>query len=352
MLRSLWIRHETIPDEHRTPLVPQDAAVLVQRGVQVSVEASPPRAFPIEQYREAGCAVVPPGSWVGAPEDTVIVGLKQLPPDPPALHHRHVYFGHAYKRQAGSAELLRRFRAGGGELLDLEYLTDEHGRRLAAFGYWAGYIGAALAALHYHGRLVPPLAPTSRADLDAELAALPTGGTRALVLGALGRCGTGARDALATAGIATTAWDVAETRDLDRPTLRGHDLLVNAVLTTRPVPPFVTADDLAAADRRLRVIADVTCDVASPYHALPIYHQTTSWAEPVLGLAEVSPPCDVIAIDNLPSLLPREASVQFSADLLSQLTVLGDPDSAWRRCRQAFVDACRSLEPELDRTDA
>ena len=37
---------------------------------------------------------------------------------------------------------------GGGALLDLEYLTDDHGRRLAAFGYWAGYVGAALAVLH------------------------------------------------------------------------------------------------------------------------------------------------------------------------------------------------------------
>ena len=45
---------------------------------------------------------------------------------------------------AGSVRL-RRFRDGGGTLYDLEYLTDENGRRMAAFGYWAGYAGAAVS---------------------------------------------------------------------------------------------------------------------------------------------------------------------------------------------------------------
>ena len=41
------------------------------------------------------------------------------------------------------------FRAGGGALYDLEYLTDDTGRRLAAFGYWAGYAGAGFSELVY-----------------------------------------------------------------------------------------------------------------------------------------------------------------------------------------------------------
>ena len=57
-----------------------------------------------------------------------------------------------------------------------------------------------------------------------------------MVIGALGRCGTGARDALTAAGCDITAWDVAETRMLDRPRLLEHDLLVNAVLSTADVP--------------------------------------------------------------------------------------------------------------------
>ena len=60
-------------------------------------------------------------------------------------------FGHAYKGQPAGQVLLRRFRDGGGTLYDLEYLTDETGRRVAAFGYWAGYAGAALSAFGLDG---------------------------------------------------------------------------------------------------------------------------------------------------------------------------------------------------------
>ena len=54
-------------------------------------------------------------------------------------------FGHAFKGQRGAETLLGRFRAGGGRLYDIEYLVDEGGRRLAAFGYWAGFAGAAVS---------------------------------------------------------------------------------------------------------------------------------------------------------------------------------------------------------------
>ena len=54
-------------------------------------------------------------------------------------------FGHAYKGQPAGQILLKRFKAGGGTLYDLEYLVDEAGRRVAAFGYWAGFAGAAIS---------------------------------------------------------------------------------------------------------------------------------------------------------------------------------------------------------------
>ena len=41
--------------------------------------------------------------------------------------------------------ILRSFARGGGTLLDLEFLQDDRGRRVAAFGYHAGFAGAALA---------------------------------------------------------------------------------------------------------------------------------------------------------------------------------------------------------------
>jgi len=339
-MARIWMRHETRPTERRAPIAPDDAARLVAHGIAVTVEESPQRVFPIAGYAAAGCAVAPAGGWVDAPDRVYVVGLKELPDEPAALRHRHVYFGHSYKGQPGARDLLDRFAAGGGALLDLEYLVDGAGRRQAAFGYWAGYAGAALAVLHHRGRLPTPLRSTSRGALTRSLRrpATPAASPepeRALVIGALGRSGRGARDALRAAGIEPTCWDLDETRVLDVAALLDHDILVNAVLVREPVAPFLTREALRRPGRRLSVVADVTCDAGSACNVLPIYDRPTSWAEPVHPVDGL----DIIAIDNLPSLLPRQASLAFSAELTPHLTTLGD--AAWQRCLRSFHDAMR-----------
>ncbi|MBK6015983.1 saccharopine dehydrogenase [Streptomyces sp. MBT53] len=338
----LWLRHETRTTERRTPVVPVDARRLVGSGVTLTVEESPQRIFPIEEYEAVGAKTALAGSWVSAPKDAVILGLKELPDEPAGLTHRHIFFGHAYKGQPGATDLLRRFGTGGGALLDLEYLVDDTGRRLAAFGFWAGYLGAALAVLQHRGRLVAPLTPTSKKELDGTLQ--PAAGDAeftALVIGALGRSGRGARAAFGTAGIEPTSWDLTETQNLDRPALLAHDVLVNCVLATTPVPPFLREPDLDDPSRRLRTVSDVTCDVGSPLNVLPVYDRTTEWDAPVRQL-HAKPPLDLIAIDNLPSLLPEESSTDFSAALLPQLLDFGT-GGAWGRCLDLFRTKAREL---------
>lgn len=339
---ELWLRAETRVTERRTPITPTDAAELVADGVRVTVEDSPQRVYPEAEYAAAGCRVAQTGSWVDAPDSAVVVGLKELPEEPFALRHRHVFFGHAYKGQPGAARLLRRFAEGGGTLLDLEYLVDDTGRRLAAFGYWAGYVGAALAVLERRSRLDTPLRPMTRAGLDALIAADGADPVRALVVGALGRSGRGAVAAFEAAGVEPTRWDLAETRELDRTALLDHDVLVNAVLATRPVPPFVRPVDLDGP-RRLSLVCDVTCDVGSDCNVLPIYDRVTDWAEPVRRL-RTAPPMDLIAVDNLPSLLPLESSIDFSADLRPHLATVAAGTGPWRECDRSFRTALDGME--------
>ncbi|MET7685362.1 saccharopine dehydrogenase [Streptomyces sp. NPDC005423] len=340
--RHLWLRHEVRSTERRTPVVPADARRLVAAGTALTVEESPQRIFPVEEYEAAGARVAPAGSWVSAPPDAVVLGLKELPDAPARLSHRHIYFGHAYKRQPGAADLLGRFAAGGGALLDLEYLVDDDGRRLAAFGYWAGYLGAALAVLQQRGRLTAPLTPTSKKELDETLRPAPGDEDfTALVVGARGRSGRGAQGAFAVAGVEPVRWDLVDTRDLDRGALLAHDVMVNAVLATTPVPPFLREQDLDDPARRLRTLSDVTCDVGSPLNVLPVYDRTTEWAGPVRRL-RAEPPLDLIAIDNLPSLLPRESSTDFSAALLPLLLEYG-VGTAWARCLDRFHATCAEL---------
>ena len=349
----VWIRSESRATERRAPVVPADVPLLLDAGFEVSVEDSPQRSFGTEEYAAAGAFVVDAGSWPDAPEDAYILGIKELPDAPESLRHRHIYFAHSFKGQDEARLTLERFGRGGGRLFDIEYLTGDDGKRVVAFGYWAGYVGAALGVLHLAGRLDAPLAPMAKHELDAELEQAGKAGAdqlMALVTGARGRSGRGAQRALMNAGVPITRWDRPETRDLHKQVLLGHDLLVNCVVTHTPTTPFVEQADLEH-ERRLRVLADVTCDVTGPTNMLPVNTDITTWQEPVRRLHDGNDehgtaPLEVIAIDNLPSLLPREASEGFSADLTPHLLGLAEqdgPSGPWRSAARAFDEAMETL---------
>lgn len=53
-----------------------------------------------------------------------------------------------------------------------------------------------------------------------------------------------------------------------------------------------------------------------------------------------NPPLEVISIDHLPTLLPREASEQFSADLFPSLVEFPDREHAriWADAKRLFVE--------------
>ena len=350
-MTHLWVRAEERPSEQRVGLTPAGAADLIRRGFRVTVEDTPDRAIGIAGYREAGCTIAPAGSWREAPGDAIVFGLKELPDDGTPLRHRHIMFGHAYKGQPDGPRLLARFRAGGGALYDLEYLTHEGGRRVAAFGYWAGFAGAAAGlkvwAAQQAGGLPGParigVYPGRAAlleDLRGDLAAgLSNGGVRprVIVIGALGRVGTGASDLAEALELPLTRWDMAETAHGGPfPEILEHDIFVNCILAGPGVPVFVPRAAVTAP-RRLTVIADVSCDPGSDYNPVPVYDCATSFDDPVIRVTAGPPPLDVMAIDNLPSMLPVEASEDYAAQLLPSLAALDRIDAGvWGRARNVF----------------
>jgi saccharopine dehydrogenase (NAD+, L-lysine forming) len=350
----LWLRDETKPLEARAPLTPAGVKELLRQGARVFVERSRGRVFSDDEYAAAGATLVDSGGWRGAPDDAFILGLKELPEptgeaDRP-LRHRHIYFAHAYKEQRGWQDVLRRFVDGGGALYDLEHLKAADGRRVAAFGYWAGYVGAGVAALVYahrrrHGDApLPPLRPwSSRDSFVAALREALEGlsAPKVIVIGARGRCGRGACTAAADVGAVTTEWDLEETRGGGPfAAILEHDILVNAVLVQGPVPPFLTKDTVAK-ERRLSVIADVSCDPTGPYNPLPLYRETTSFDSPTVTVAAG---LELIAIDHLPSLLPRESSEDFGAQLLPHLAALvADGSDVWRGAEHVFQEKSAAL---------
>ncbi|MCB1311415.1 MAG: saccharopine dehydrogenase, partial [Sedimentitalea sp.] len=158
----------------------------------------------------------------------------------------------------------------------------------------------------------------------------------AIVIGALGRVGTGAGDLCTALDVPVTRWDMAETAHGGPfPEILAHDLFINCIFARPGTPVFVPREALAAP-RRLSVIGDVACDPDSDYNPVPLYDRATSWAAPALRVAE-DPVLDIMAIDNLPSLLPVESSEDFAAQLLPSLLALGDLGSGvWDRAKATF----------------
>jgi len=172
------------------------------------------------------------GSWRNADRSTYILGLKELPEnDTSPLTHTHIMFAHCFKNQAGWQDVLSRWVRGGGTLLDLEFLTDANGRRVAAFGFHAGFAGAALALQVWAWQKrtggdasdFPTVQPfrnetalVNQVRTEVKAAVSLNGGNwpRVIVIGALGRCGSGAVDAALKAGVPdenVLKWDMAET---------------------------------------------------------------------------------------------------------------------------------------------
>jgi len=132
------------------------------------------------------------------------------------LPHTHIQFAHCYKQQGGWADVLRRFAEGKGTLYDLEFLEDpESRRRVAAFGFHAGFAGAAAGALAFAKQqeeggkgvlkgLKPYANETKMVDHVKQALESVEGGVenvKVLVIGALGRCGSGAVDLFRKAGL-------------------------------------------------------------------------------------------------------------------------------------------------------
>ena len=349
-MTHLWVRAEQRPNEERVGLTPAGAAALVRSGIRVTVEQSSVRAIPIHGYKAAGCEIAPENLWPKAPADAIIFGLKELPEDGTPLTHRHILFGHAYKGQPAGQVLLKRFKAGKGTLYDLEYLVDEAGRRVAAFGYWAGYAGAAVSlkcwAAQQRGGIAGRVTKYTGkaallADLNNELAGMER--PRAIVIGALGRVGTGASDLCAAMDVAVTKWDMAETASGGPfPEILQHEIFLNCILARPGCPVFVPAS-AKSEPRKLTVIGDIACDPTSDFSPIKVYDRVTGWDAPALRVAD-NPPLDVTAIDNLPSLLPVESSEDFAAQLLPSLLTLGNLNAGvWARAKAEFDRHTASL---------
>ena len=343
-MKHLWLRAEHRENEKRVGLTPQGATQLIKKGIRVSVEASDTRIISTKDYKDAGCEIVSAGSWENAPEDVIIFGLKELPNNDTPLKHSHIMFGHAFKGQVSGKKLLKKFKSGGGTLYDIEYLTQDTGKRVAAFGYWAGFAGAYVTLKVWISQLkeeeCPPLSAFNDKrkllkDISNEINSIKTLPS-AIVIGSLGRVGTGVCDFCEESSLNIKKWDLVETSSGGPfPEILNHEILFNCVVATTNTHVFFQQNYIDSK-RKLRVIGDIACDPDSDYNPIPIYNEPTTWTNPGLKIAN-DPPLDIMAIDNLPSLLPKESSIDFAEQIFPYLMQLVDKNyGVWQRAKQVF----------------
>jgi saccharopine dehydrogenase (NAD+, L-lysine-forming) len=356
--QALWLRCEKKEFERRAALTPTTARKLLDAGFDITVERDEQRIFNDSEYQAVGCKLVENNTWPSAPVTIPIIGLKELPESDQPLPHTHIQFAHCYKQQAGWSSVLSRFHRGGGTLYDLEFLTDDKGRRVAAFGYHAGFAGAAAGALALassrHGKKLGHLKPFANEGAMINAVKETLGGSgkgvKALVIGALGRCGRGAVDLFRKIGLDEDdilKWDMAETaKGGPFQEILDVDIFVNCIYLTSKIPSFITREQIIGAgkQRRLSVVVDVSCDTTNPFNPIPIYSINTTFSNPTVpvDVGPENPELLVISIDHLPTLLPREASEQFSADLLPSL--LEFPN---RRTARVWTDAEKLYQEKL-----
>ena len=130
-------REDKSPWERRVPLVPADIAHLIRdEGLHISIQPSTNRVFADEEFRAAGAQV----SEDLSPCD-IVLGIKELPLASIQPSKTYMLFSHTIKGQPHNMPMLRRFLDHGCTLLDHELVTGEDGKRLIAFGRFAGFAG-------------------------------------------------------------------------------------------------------------------------------------------------------------------------------------------------------------------
>ncbi|MBN2689133.1 MAG: saccharopine dehydrogenase [Gammaproteobacteria bacterium] len=349
-MKHIWIRKEYKQDEKRVAITPNDARVLIENGLKITVEEHDDRFFPVEEYSKAGCDIVPGDSWQNAPSDVYVLGLKELPNVNSPLPGNHVYFAHAFKGQPGSDKLLKRFQQGGGNLYDLEYLTDQDGKRVAAFGFYAG-ICAVAVGIEIWCKAENGISPQKISQkyyssfsymldhLEKHLKsvnAIPN----ILVIGPSGRCGKGAISLLDELKLPYTCLDREDRQDVElvQRCIEKSNIIINSVCAHK-----VGQEKLITKERLNRLanntnIVDLACEPFSDNNLIDIYDEITTFASPVKAIECDGKNVFLSAIDHIPSYLPKESSEYFSSKLTPCILQYKD-NICWLNAKSAFVKA-------------
>ena len=356
------LRETKTPPDTRVPLTPAQCRAIMDAhdDVLIVVQPAEKRCYRDEEYRRAGVEL-----QARLEDCDVLMGVKEVAIESLIQDKTYFFFSHTIKKQPYNRRLLQEVVKRHIRLIDYEVLTDDKGRRVIAFGRWAGIVGAH-NTVHTWGKR------TGRYDLPRMVHGADFAEARAhygmidvrdlrIVVTGTGRVSHGAAEVLDHAGLERVApsaflkspskdgvytmlepkhmfadadgsWSPAFFDDpsgyhsIVRPYAESANVLINGIFWDNRGPALLTREDMLAGVT-LDVIGDITCDIA-PDASLPSTIRPSTIAAPIYGYDPVrnaeAPPhedgvVDVMAVDNLPNELPRDASQDFGEQFMAQV---------------------------------
>ena len=350
------IKEGKTPPDKRVPLSPTQCQEIKQKYPQIDlvVQKSNIRKFKDEDYANAGIDLVDEVT-----DCDVLLGVKEVPIEDLIANKKYFFFSHTFKKQPYNRKLLQAIIEKNIQLIDWETITNSNGQRLIAFGRFAGIVGCFNGLLGYglktkRYKLKSAHLCEDRKEMEGELSMLDLPKNFKLVITGGGRVAGGAIEVLEKTNIKRvspedflstnfgepvyTQLDVEDyvKRDdgafFDIPAFfknpSGHssnfmryaaaaDVYVACHYWDNRSPFIFSRDDVKNPNWNISLVADVSCDIDGPVAttlrpstiANPFYGYDAHSEEEVDFYKEDC--IGVMAVDNLPCELPKDASVSF-----------------------------------------
>lgn len=331
----IYIRKEIINNEYRTPLIPNHITILINNGFTVYIQHCLNRIYNNNDYVEQG-GIITKEEWFSPQfQNAIIIGIKELKDLDKLDNHCHLYFSHSFKNQINSEYILNKFINSNSRLYDFEYILDNN-KRYIAFGYYSGLVGGVLGLKQYYNKInfldnLKDLKCWSSYQKMIDFVKYNLiKGIKIAVIGSNGRCGSGVRFILDSFNLEY----ITVEKDYDIFKLKDFDIVYNCILLDENYNK-VWFDKTTKFQKKM-VIVDISCDYSRPNNPIKLYNNSTSWKEPIFKYNNY---VDIIAIDNLPSLLPKESSDYFSKKLLTLLLDFNkDTNNYWKNNLKIYYE--------------